>query len=465
MSSTSHLSRTLRAVLPVCAFGMAGCGSGITGFTVATVAPVPSSPVVITAPVNTFTWAAPQVGSTNSLGTIQVAVAGQTLTALSPSIGGTTGPLQFVSASITSAVPGQTAKLTYLEKQATLTVVLNFSTANGALSMSVDADQPLVSSVDAGTWNAQLSAKSIAVPYYTQNIWFSSALSRYLNVWWDWRATNATLLQGTSEEYFPETDSTFNRAHEVLLLSVSQNIANVFPAIPNPASPYRAQLAGRMIMDAFDNNFATSKQGLLDFGDFGLGQCGVIIHNWQHAGFDNALPQHYTANPAEGGDDGLQAAMNTGTADGCLMALHENYIDYYPNYPAFDGAQLALANTGTPLKGWFNQTTSIQSFQAKPGRMVSIAGLQSPVIHSLYKTTAGFVDVNSAVGLDYKLDMDAREPGAATTNLWLNSAAALWSFERQAHEGPVYSEKVSTTGTTAVCWTARRHKPAQARRP
>jgi hypothetical protein len=178
--------------------------------------------------------------------------------------------------------------------------------------------------------------RAIGVPYYSQNVWFSQSLSTYLNNWLDWHTTHATKLAGTAAQYLPKTDGTLNRLHEQMELRISRNVDAVFPEPGNAASPYRGALAGRTVLDIWDAGFSTIQKGLADLGDYGLTDCVGIIHNWQHQGYDNALPEHLPANPKLGGDAWLRAALAQGKANGCLMAVHENYVDYYPNFPKFD---------------------------------------------------------------------------------------------------------------------------------
>ena len=66
--------------------------------------------------------------------------------------------------------------------------------------------------------------------------------------------------------------------------------------------------------------------------DYGITNCVALIHDWQRSGYDNALPMHYPANASYGGDRGMSNLVATGTRLGIRCALHENYVDYYPNY-------------------------------------------------------------------------------------------------------------------------------------
>jgi hypothetical protein len=144
-----------------------------------------------------------------------------------------------------------------------------------------------------------------------------------------------------------------------------------------------------------------------------------------------------------GGDLGIEAAIDQGKANGCLMAVHENYVDYYPNDPHINPKAVALNSDGSRMLSWFNSATDIQSFSTKPNWMVANAETQSPTIHASYGTTAGYLDVSSAVMPYTHIDMDASSPQAGMMTAYLQNAQALWNFERRTHKGPVFGEGVN----------------------
>ena len=80
----------------------------------------------------------------------------------------------------------------------------------GAFEAMVDADQPVITSVDMGPWAAALQAQPIAVPYYTGNVWYLPKMAAYVNAWWDWHTTHATKLNGTLAQYLERTDATLS---------------------------------------------------------------------------------------------------------------------------------------------------------------------------------------------------------------------------------------------------------------
>ena len=75
-------------------------------------------------------------------------------------------------------------------------------------------------------------------------------------------------------------------------------------------------------------------------------------------GYDNGLPAHVPANPSMGSDPAMAALVGGAQAGGIEMALHENYVDYYPNFrgvhrhghrprPGWDARRHAWYNPGT----------------------------------------------------------------------------------------------------------------------
>jgi hypothetical protein len=387
-----------------------------------------------------YEWIPPTAGSLNSLGTVTFKGSNQVsgVPLLSPSIHGKGGPLACDDAQWNDS--GKQLKITYTMGHALVHVTVAVMVKGTALEAIVDADQPVITSADMGSWSAALQAQSIAVPYYSGNVWYVPKMAAYVNAWWDWHTTQATKLSGTGAQYLARTDSTLSPFHERLSLVLSPDVDAVLPSLGNPASPYIAELAGRLVLDIWTPDFRKIEQGLIELGDYGITDCIGIIHVWQHAGYDNALPQHYPANEAMGGEAGLVAAVNAGKANGCLMALHENYVDYYPNYPKYDPSAVALNSDGSPMLSWLNRGTKVQSYSTKPTWMAKNASTQSPAIHERYGTTAAFLDVSSSVPPSSHGDMDAHVAVAGTLAAWMTSNTSLWSYERRTHEGPVLGE-------------------------
>jgi len=383
----------------------------------------------------------PQVGSTDSLGQVihsEGNAGGGSQQLLNLSVHAGSGKLTCTS--VNQGSDPSTVTITYTAAGVQVHVVVHSTMSANTLAITLDADEPGITSADFGSFPTPLSARKIAVPYYSSDVWYSTTLKSFLNAWWDFEETHGTFFNGSQVRYDPRTDGSLVQLHEKLMVADSSNVDDVFPSLPGPASPYMSELAGRTVFDIWSGSFARIRDDLKTLGGDGVTDCVGIIHNWQHGGYDNQLPQHYPANESLGGDEMLKAAVDAGKSDGCLMALHENYIDYYPNYQGFDPAGVASKSDGQRSLAWLNRGTGVQSFQAKPSWMVKNASTQSPHIKQLYGTNASFLDVNSAVTPYNKRDMDPAAPYAGTMQAWLKAAGDLWSYERKTYGGPALGE-------------------------
>ena len=383
-------------------------------------------------------WTAPKVGQTGSLGKVSVSVKGHGVVDMYPTVAGIHGA--FVVKGSKWSSDNSTLTITFEAGSSDLHINVHVFSTSAGMRAVLDADQPEIANVDMGRWPPALKVHRIAVPYYSPGVWYSPSTSTYMSLWWDWHTTNATKVLDTAAVYEAKTDGSFNLMHEELNLAASPDVDAVFPYPGNPTSPYITKLAGRMVVDMWDYQFNSAGQSLQHLADHGIGNCVAIIHNWQHLGYDNGLPEHFPANPKLGGDAALKSAVSVGTADGCLVALHENYEDYYPNFPKFNPAAIALKSDGGRVNSWLNIGTKTQSFLTKPGLMLTYAEAQSPLIHAQLGTSAAYLDEHSALRVSVHVDMDAKDAGGGKLTTLLKANQALWAYERKTHGGPVFGE-------------------------
>ena len=199
-------------------------------------------------------------------------------------------------------------------------------------------------------------------------------------------------------------------------------------------------MSGRLVLDVWGGMFHDIAQNLRQLADYGVTRATAIIHDWQRSGYDNALPSHYPAQAQLGGDAGMEELVSTGTGLGYRIALHENYVNYYPNYDYFNSNDISLDSSGQFVKAWFNPGTLIQSFAERPDSMVRLASTQSPVIHQRYGTNAGYLDVNSAVAPWKNIDHRAGVQNPGMFQQFFIHAPDLWQYERDTHQGPIFGE-------------------------
>jgi hypothetical protein len=321
-------------------------------------------------------------------------------------------------------------------------VQLDLSYSEQTLVLDLRASAPIISKLALTPTEDASRYQAIAVPYLTSPVlaWKQDSLFTRAQV--NWRKSNASGINDDEVAYNALTDGTRHRLQEEILVRASYSFDEVLPAIDNPASPYRATMAGTTVFDIWEKQFSAVQQGFAQLAQYDLGKCLGIVHNWQYFGYDNGLPQHLPANPNSGGNAGLLAAVAQGKADGCRMALHENYVDYYANYPNYSDHALARKSDSTAQLSWLNKSVNQQSYAEKPSMMAGFAQKQSPQIHAQFGTDASYLDVNSAVNLSFHTDMEAGTPGAGLAAASTQASVALWAYLRQTHQGPALGEGV-----------------------
>jgi hypothetical protein len=294
--------------------------------------------------------------------------------------------------------------------------------------------------LDAGAWLPAMRRRHIPVPYYSGQVYLLPTENLFVHTHLDWLHSSASWHDGVSAHYGAMTDGRRNPLQERIVYTAAWHLAETLPNIPNPPSPFRNQIGDRIVLDIWGRRFTDIAQDLQRLHDYGITRCVVLIHDWQRSGYDNALPAHYPAAADKGGDEGMKILVGTGTRLGYMMALHENYVDYYPNYDFYNEEDIALDSEGRKVPAWYNATTKIQSFAVKPNAILRLAATQSPEIHRRYGTNSCFLDVHSAVPPWFHVDFRAGEQGAGTFRRVWEAHGALWDYARKTHRGPVLGE-------------------------
>lgn len=329
----------------------------------------------------------------------------------------------------TYQVAGQTAQVTVTGRM-----------QGKSLVFDVACDKPLVSGLHGGDWGPTMRRRQIGLPYYSSPIWFLERENLFAGAFLDWTDSWASSQAGTRATYDARTDGTRNILHERLVYTAAWHLAETLPNIPNPPSPFRAGLSGRVMLDIWGGSFATVQERLHTLAGAGFGPGTAILHDWQRSGYDNGLPAHVPANPKLGGDPAMAALVGQAQADGIEMALHENYVDYYPNFEGFTDTDIARSPDGSRVPAWYNPGTKVRSFAVKPTRILPLAKTQGPEIVNRYGSAACYLDVHSAVPPWFHVDSEAGQPGAGEFATVWDAHRALWAYERALRHGPVFGE-------------------------
>jgi len=335
---------------------------------------------------------------------------------------------------------GATLTRTYEITGQTATVTMTGRMQGKSLVFDIACDKPLLRGLQGGDWGPTMRRRQITLPYYSNPVWYLAHENLFAGAFLDWTTSQASSLDGTRATYEARTDGTRNPLHERLIYTAAWHLAETLPNIPNPPSPFRADLSGRMMLDIWGGSFESIQARLHTLAEGGFGPGVAILHDWQRSGYDNGLPAHVPANPRLGGDPAMAALVGGAQADGIKMALHENYVDYYPNFEGFTDTDIAREPSGARVHAWYNPGTKIQSFAVKPTRILPLAKTQGPEVVKRYGSGACYLDVHSAVPPWFHVDFEAGQPGAAKFETVWDAHRALWAYERDLHHGPVFGE-------------------------
>lgn len=300
--------------------------------------------------------------------------------------------------------------------------------------------------------------KVLVLPYghnvlWTNNVFVSAVLNPRLSRASSLRPLNSVF--SNSSVYYSDlaayallTNGRRNNLNEALSLTVSPQIEETFVSFSNPVSPFKDLLSKKIILDVWRPSFSAAQADLAALAALGMSDLLVILHFWQKYGYDDGFPTTYPAGDVYGGPEGLLDISRICRKNGYDLALHTNYVDFYPDSDVWTPGDLALSSSGTWVNSWYNPSTGIQSYLMKPTRSIDYARLYEPSIHENYQTTAGYLDVHSAVLPSFKVDFDARVEGAGQQKTTFQSYRDLFSYMRTVHQGPLAGEGFGLSAST-----------------
>ncbi len=158
------------------------------------------------------------------------------------------------------------------------------------------------------------------------------------------------------------------------------------------------RLAGRFVFDLWGGRYGESGELLQRAFRYGLTDSAVVWHNWQRWGYDYRLPEIYPPNSDLGTEEELRRMM-----DGCrkadvLFALHDNYIDIYPDAEGFSyEREIAFHADGRPVRAWNNEWRGAESYRFRADRVANYLEPNLKTIKEKLDPTAYFIDVWSSI--------------------------------------------------------------------
>lgn len=163
------------------------------------------------------------------------------------------------------------------------------------------------------------------------------------------------------------------------------------------------KLAGRFVFDLWGGRYGASGDALQRAFRYGLTDAAVVWHNWQRWGYDYRLPEIYPPNPDLGTEEELKRLIEACRQSGVLFALHDNYIDMYPDAEGFSyQREIAFHADGRPVRAWLNKGRGAQSYRYRADRIANHLEPNLKAIQENLAPSAYFIDVwSSARPYDY----------------------------------------------------------------
>jgi hypothetical protein len=163
-----------------------------------------------------------------------------------------------------------------------------------------------------------------------------------------------------------------------------------------------ATKAGRFVFDIWGRNYKEHTELVKFAAKYGLTDSLLIVHDWQHYGYDNRLPDIFPPNSRWGTLEEMQETLELCNSLGMLYAIHDNYIDIYPDADGYNFDMTTFHTNGQPRKAWNNYGIEAQSYQFRPDRFQPFMERNLDLIIPHLPVSAYFVDVfSSTPPMDY----------------------------------------------------------------
>jgi hypothetical protein len=158
------------------------------------------------------------------------------------------------------------------------------------------------------------------------------------------------------------------------------------------------KLAGRFVFDLWGGRYRESGESLERAFRYGLTDAAVIWHNWQRWGYDYRLPEINPPNPQFGATEELRQMIRACRQAGVLFALHDNYIDFYPDADKFSYEKMiAFDRSGEPVKAWLNEGRGARSYRFRADVVAPFLQANLQWIREQLAPDAYFIDVWSSI--------------------------------------------------------------------
>lgn len=263
----------------------------------------------------------------------------------------------------------------------------------------------------------------------------------------DWYLSNASTVWGEGSvekdgahynggtRYTTKTDGKRNDVYDRFFITLSPNVQEVLPVIPNPTSPWK-EVTGAGIWRAHGaSNRENDAKHWRNMYRYGMRKLIITDHEtgWRDAG-ESFTFRTRTA-PGRGGDESqFKYARILQDELGFVYGPYNNYTDFAPVNEYWSADRVNRLPDGQLQTAW------ARCYAPKPQYATEFCELLAPKIEEKFGFSTAYCDVHTAVAPWHRTDYDARNPAGGTFAGTVYAYGEIMLLQKQAWGGPVYSE-------------------------
>jgi uncharacterized protein DUF5696 len=225
---------------------------------------------------------------------------------------------------------------------------------------------------------------------------------------------------------------------ETLYITVAADPLDTLPTLEAAPSPYRGELARRVVLDVWsDSPFATDQETFAKLRRYGLADVLLHYQTWQQYGFGCRLPAHYPANPERGDNEEFRRLIRFVQDQGWLVALREDYTSISAETSYWDETVVARTADGAL------RPARLGGYAIAAERMLPFARLESTKIERNYSPGAASAGCSAAYNPEdqlHQIDLGRDNRSSRTLAEAIRHAQTLFRYLGDLHRGPVIGE-------------------------
>ena len=254
--------------------------------------------------------------------------------------------------------------------------------------------------------------------------------------------------------YFPKTDGARADCCERFVWSFSRDPVDALAFIPNPVSPYKAVAGKRafafarsydlLLMPNVNPQENETRERIWDYWRrvrrLGVKDLNVNGHEKMWRDYMDSFTFTTNAAPLKGGDAAAYAFARRLESLGYRVGPYNNFTDFAPVNENWNPNLVArMPAEFLPVTNQFYRAWT-RTYLPKPVYAVHAMETLLPEVKRKFGFTCAYSDVHTAYSPWFRVDFDARMPGAASMTGSFYSYGELMHRQKSIWGGPVYSE-------------------------